>query len=122
MNLVVFDPYTIAEGSIMENVISLQGHKAEERLAWLHRAKNAGVESAKMLSDAIESNDEHHMMVFPGVELIPMSFSDIGMNSIEELVQAFADLDDALARRDNKAIEVHLAKLLGKKQLNLKLV
>lgn len=105
----------------MENVISLQGRKAEERLAWMHRAKNAGAESAKMLNDAIESGDEYHLMVFPGIELIPVSFGDIGMNSIEELVQAFADLDEALARRDNKAIEVHLARLLGEKQLNLKL-
>ena len=106
----------------MDNVISLEGRKAEERLAWMHRAKNAGVESAKMLNAAIESDDEYHMMVFPGVELIPISFGDIGMNNIEELVQAFVDLDEALARRDNKAIEIHLAKLLGERQLNLKLV
>lgn len=106
----------------MENVISLEGREAEERLSWMHRAKNAGIESAKILNEAIENDNEYHMMTFSDVELTPMSFSDIGMNSIEELVQAFTDLDDAMARHDNKALEVHLAKLLGKKQLDLKFV
>lgn len=97
-------------------------HPAEERLAWLHRVKKAGAASAKMFSDAIESGDDYHRMVFEGAELIPMSFSDIGMSSIEELVQAFTDLDSALVRCANKEIEVHLARLLNEKQLHIKLV
>lgn len=99
----------------------LSVHPAEERLAVMHKIKREGMSAAAMLNEAIESTDDYHMMVSADIELIPMSFGDIGMSSIEELVLTFADLDDALARRDNKAIEVHLAKLLGEKQLNLKL-
>jgi hypothetical protein len=106
----------------MENVISLQGRKAEERLAKMHQIKRSAGESAKMFMDAMRANDPDYCMSFGNAKLIPMSFGDIGMSSEEELIQAFASLDAAIAAFNLDDIEHHLARLLGEQQLHIKLV
>ncbi len=106
----------------MSKVVSLLGHKAEERLARMHQIKRTGSATAKMFMDALRSNDPEYCMCLGEVKLIPMSFTDIGMSSSDELVNEFALLDAAVAAFDTNDIERHLARLLGEEQLNIKLV
>lgn len=80
-------------------------HLAEERLSWLHRAKNTGPSAPTK-------------KLFAKGKLTLVSFRDIGMNNIDELVQAFADLDLAVKKRDLAEIDEPMARLLGTKQKN----
>lgn len=106
----------------MGEVISLLGRKAEERLARMHQIKRAGKATAKMLMDTLRVNDPEYCMYLSKTEFIPMSFTDIGMNSSDELVKEFALLDAAVAAFNSADIERHLARLLGEEHLNIKLV
>ena len=97
-------------------------HPAAVRLAYLHLTKREGATAQEVLSDAQKGIDSERFAACNLAEHTPVLFNEIGMNSIEELIQTFADLDLALKNKDEEESLIHLAKLLGQKQLNLKSV
>ena len=96
---------------------------AEARLAVLHQIKRAGENTGKMLQKAFASDDDYFRIEVPGAKLIPVSFRDIGMESHEELVTTFAELDKAITTgKDGSVIERCFAKLFGETCLKIKIV
>lgn len=87
------------------------GSAAELRLAILHQAGKAGAKAGKVFRVAMASADPNYMMIYGVTPLAPVSFSDIGMASIEELEDTFKELDFAISTNDSAEIKKHLARL-----------
>jgi hypothetical protein len=89
-------------------------HPAEARLAILHKAAQQEKGTVKHGRKILLHREPPHNLRDVVERQTPLvSFRDIGMNSIHELVHTFKQLDEAVGRGDNDSIKRNLARLLN---------
>lgn len=107
----------------MSDVLTPDGRAAEARLSILHetaqRNKTYPLEIPYFLRRDFETGE----MVAPysPLPLARKTFHDIGMGSIDELIETFKQYDNAIAKKDNREIVRCFTRLLGDKHPNIEL-
>lgn len=107
----------------MGNTISPDGRAAEARLSILHETvrsnKTEPLEIPYFLRRDLETGER--VAPYSPLPLARKTFHDIGMESIDELIETFKQYDAAIARKDNREILRCFMRLLGDKNPNTEL-
>jgi len=107
----------------MSDDISPEGRAAEARLSILHETaqgcKTEPLEIPYFLRRDIETGEA--VAPYSPLPLVRKTFHDIGMGSIDELIETFKKYDDALVKKDHPEILRCFMRLLGNKNPNIEL-
>lgn len=98
--------------------VSSREHLFLLRLSKLHRLGSVAANRAKMVREGVASDYKDPV----NAELSMVSYRDIGMSTIDELIETFEKLDQAVNDCDEAAILENLEKLSGADKLTVELV